>query len=155
MNIDQRNTVVSIGLLVIIIGLTYWLYHTITSPWEEVQRDREITEQVRHRMANIRDALRFYERDNDKFPETLDTLVVWLNTDSLMVAARDSLFKERPSSRSFIPDSLVYSPRTGNQFTYELNDTLRPNIYLLRDPDSNDRIGSLERTTLRHAASWE
>jgi hypothetical protein len=72
-----------------------------------------------------------------------------------MVALRDSLFVNQ-AGQPYNPDSLVYSVRPPhNKFEYTLNDTIRPPIYLLEDPDTEDRIGDLERTTLLNAASWE
>ena len=77
--------------------------------------------------------------------------MIWLKTDSLTVANLDSLF-----GASFNPDSLYYSPRTGNAFLYALNDTGRVAIYLLKDPDSDDQIGAeTPDVTQLNAASWE
>ena len=74
-----------------------------------------------------------------------------------MVAQRDSLFKDDPESGyTFKLDSLLYSPRAPHKrFEYTLNDTSRPPIYLLKDPDSDDKIGSLEKATLLNAPSWK
>ena len=53
-------------------------------------------------------------------------------------------------------DSLKFSPRTGKMWTYTANDTARVKTYLLEDPDSDDRIGTLlADITLLNAASWE
>ena len=153
MNIDTRNRIISGVLAVVIIILAWVLYDSITSPFEKVEQQREITEQVRHRMTTVRDALVEHERRKDEFPQTLDDLVEWLKTDEEMVEQGDSLFEFRPP-HEYHPDSLIHSPRTGNRFEYALNDTIRPNIYLLEDPDTDDAIGSLERTTLRNATNW-
>ncbi|PAU95145.1 hypothetical protein CK503_02800 [Aliifodinibius salipaludis] len=159
MDIEKRNRILSIVLAIVIIVLGYWLYHSIVDPYEEVIEREQMTEQVRHRMGLVRDALVQYEQDKDNFPPTeggLDTLVSYLKTDSLMVANGDSLFAPADPNKSFNPDSLIYSPRPPHKkFEYALNDTLRPNIYLLEDPDTEDRIGSLEKTTELNAASWK
>ncbi|MFH5831428.1 hypothetical protein ACG2F4_00965 [Halalkalibaculum sp. DA3122] len=158
MNIEQRNQLLSIILGIIILVLGYFLYHAIVDPYEEVLEREQMTERVRHRMSNVRDALQQYKNTRGDFPPTqggLDSLVQFLKTDSLMVAEGDSLFTELPPS-TYDPDSIIYSPRSPEKrFEYTLNDTLRPQIYLLEDPDTDDRIGSLEQTTLLNAASWE
>lgn len=155
MNVEKRNKLLSIVLGIIIIALGYYLYRSIVDPYQEVIEREQMTKQVRERMSTVRDALVHYDRRKGNFPPTeggLDSLVNFLKTDSLMVAARDSLF----DNASFNPDSIIYSPRPPHpRFEYTLNDTLRPPIYLLEDPDSEDKIGSLEKTTLRNAASWE
>lgn len=157
MTLAQRNQLLSIILGIIIIALGYYLYHSIVDPYQKVIEDRQMTERVRHNMMNIRDALMQYENRNGNFPPTdggLDSLVEFLKTDSLMVTTGDSLFKPMPPD-TYSPDSLVISPRPPhNKFEYTLNDTLNPQIYLLQDPDSEDRIGDLEKTTLLNGASW-
>ncbi len=153
MDIDTRNRIISAVLAVVIIGLAWLLYDSITSPYEQVEQQREVTEQVRHRMTVVREALVQYQRREEGFPETLDDLVEWLKTNEEMVEHGDSLFAFRPP-HEYDPDSVIYSPRTGNRFEYARNDTIRPNIYLLEDPDTDDRIGSLERTNLLNATNW-
>jgi type II secretory pathway pseudopilin PulG len=158
MNVERRNQLLSIVLGIIIIVLGYFLYQSIVGPYQDVIERQQMTERVRHQMETIRDVLVRYDRENDNFPPTeggLDTLVQYLKTDSNMVALRDSLFVNQ-AGQPYNPDSLVYSVRPPhNKFEYTLNDTIRPPIYLLEDPDTEDRIGDLERTTLLNAASWE
>ncbi|MEX0680770.1 MAG: hypothetical protein WD097_05265 [Balneolales bacterium] len=153
MNIDARNKIISSILAIIIIVLAWLLYDSIVSPYEQVIEQREITNNVRHRMSVVRDALVEHQRREGEFPESLDDLITWLKTDDDMIAMGDSLFAFMPPDQ-YNPDSIVFSPRTGNRFQYTLNDTLRPNIYLLEDPDTDDAIGSLERTTYLNATNW-
>ncbi len=158
MDVEKRNQLLSIVLGIIIVVLGYYLYRSIVDPYQEVIEREQMTEQVRHRMGHVRDALVQYERRKDNFPPTdggLDSLVQFLNTDSVMVAQGDSLFQPLNSNESYNPDSLIYSPRPPHKkFEYTLNDTLRPQIYLLEDPDSDDKIGSLENTTDLNAPNW-
>lgn len=153
MDIDTRNRIISAVLTVVIIVLAWLLYDSIVSPYKAVEEQREVTEQVRHRLSVVRDALVEHQRRNNHFPQTLDDLVDWLKTDDDIANKADSLFQFRPPY-TFQADSLIVSPRTGRRFNYTLNDTLRPNIYLLEDPDTDDAIGSLERTTLLNATNW-
>lgn len=155
MELEKRNQLIGLGLWVVIIGLGYLLFDSIYTPYQKVVEQRAETELVRDRMEAIRDALISHQRNKNQFPATLDELVTYLKTDSMMVANGDSLFG-RPARFGYDPDRFTYTTReTGNRFQYALNDTLRPQIYLLTDPDSDDRIGSLERTTLLNASSWD
>lgn len=159
MNVEQRNRLISIVLAIIIIALGYYLYRSIVDPYQEVIEREQMTERVRDRMTNIRDALILFEREVDSFPPSdggLDTLVHHLKTDSLMGNQVDSLFNsEEDPSEEVNVDSLIYSPRPPHsKFEYSVNDTLRPPIYLLEDPDSEDRIGSLENTAEINESSW-
>lgn len=157
MTVEKRNQILSVVLGVIIIALGYYLYQSIVGPYQEVIEREQMTERVRHNMENVGDALQQYKRIRGDFPPTeggLDSLVSFLKNDSLMLADGDSLFAPQPPD-VYNPDSLVYSPRPPhNRFEYTLNDTLNPRIYLLEDPDSDDHIGDMERTTLLNASSW-
>lgn len=141
---------VALGLLILVLAI--WLYQSITAPYAEVERQQAITDMTRARMGQVRTALVYYEQQEDAFPGTLDSLMLWMETDSLMMAAADSIF----DTPDFLLDSLLYSPRTGSRFAYTLNDTGRVAIYLLEDPDSEDHIGSATPDiTQLNAASWE
>jgi len=145
------RTAIQVLLAIVIIALFYWLYVSITAPYAAVERAQEITDMTRERMEKVRTSLITYERREDDFPSTLDSLMLWVRSDSFMVANRDSLLGTELSL-----DSLTYSPRTGNRFLYSVNDTGRVAIYLLKDPDSEDYIGSeLPDVTQLNAASWE
>lgn len=157
MDLETRNKIITIALGVVIIFLGYYLYRSIIDPYQEVLEQQEMNQRVQHRMTLVRDALIQYRNEEGTFPPTdggLDSLENFLKTHPRMIAEGDTLFRERPPS-TYNPDSLRYSPRPPhNEFQYTLNDTLRPQIYLLEDPDSDRRIGDLERTTLLNAPSW-
>lgn len=138
-------------LWVLIIGLSYVLYRSITEPYELIERQQELTDMTRLRMDKIRQVAIHFETHHDRFPATLDSLSLYAMQDSAFLAVRDSIFGD-----GFPIDSLMYSPRTGKRFAYAINDTSRVNTYLLEDPDSKDKIGTLlSDVTLVNAASWE
>ncbi len=157
MDIDKRNQLLTILLGIIIIGMSYWLYRSLVDPYQEVIEEREMVDRERHRMEVARDALVQYRNRRGMFPPTeggLDSLVAFLKTDSLMVANGENLFAFRPPS-TYSPDSVIYSPRPPfNRFEYEVNDTLRPPLYLLENPGSDDRIGDLRNTRMLNAPNW-
>lgn len=156
MNIDTRNKILSVVLGVIILALSWLLYDSIVTPYKVVEERMAETERVRARMLSLKDALVQYESRFGHFPPTeggLDSIVAYLQTDSLMVAMGDTLFQQIPPL-TYSPESIILAPRSGERFSYTLNDTLRPPLYLLEDPDSDDLIGSLSRTTMRNAPNW-
>lgn len=156
MNFDTRNKYISIVLGLVIVALSWWLYDSIVTPYEEVKKRETETEQVRHRMLTLKDALVQYESRFGHFPPTeggLDSLVAYLSTDSLMITMGDSLFRQL-LPLEYSPESIIIAPRSGVRFSYTFNDTTRPPLYLLEDPDSDDKVGSLSRTTMRNAPSW-
>ena len=144
--------VIQIVLGLVIIALGYWLYISITEPWEAIERERAVTAMTRDQMDKVRIALIRHERVEDRFPGTLDSLLLWVRQDSIIQSNPDSVF----GMVGFNLDSLLYSPRSGSRFLYSLNDTGRVKIYLLKDPDSDDQIGSeTPDVTQLNAASWE
>lgn len=156
MNIDTRNKILSLVLSVIIVALSFWLYNSIVGPYQIVEQQKAEKDQVRTRMLSLKDALVQYDSKYGHFPPTeggLDSIVYYLQTDSLMVAMGDSLFMQRYPV-TYSPESMIVTPKTGVRFTYTLNDTIRPPLYLLENPENEDAIGSLSRTTMRNAPSW-
>ena len=142
---------IQVVLALVIVALVYWLYVSITKPYEAIERQQELTQMTRARMGSVRAAMIRYEELNNRYVTSLDSLVAFVRTDSLYRSAGDSIFWP-----GFVPDSLVHSPRTGKTFVLSVNDTSRVKTYLLEDPDSEDRIGTLEPDiTKLNAASWE
>lgn len=143
--------IIQAGLAIVILVLAYFLYDAITSPWAAIKQEQAVTAQTRGRMDNVRVALRYFDETNGKFPSSLDSLALFVRMDSILAAKPDSIF-----GPGFRPDSFLYSPRSKRMFEYVLNDTSRVKIYLLKDPDSEDHIGSDQPDiTQLHAASWE
>lgn len=157
MDLNTRNNILTVVLAVLIVILSWFLYRSLVDPYQEVLDEREMVERERHRMELVRDVLVQYKNRRGNFPQTeggLDSLVTFLKTDSLMQERGDSLFPFMEPA-TYNPDSLVHSPRPPHErFEYTLNDTLRPQIYLLENPNSDDKIGDLERTTLLNAPNW-
>ena len=156
MDIDTRNKILSVVLGIVIIALSWLLYDSIVTPYQEVKQREAETERVRHRMLTLKDALVQYDSRFGHFPPTdggLDSLVNYLATDSLMIAMGDTLFRQLEPLQ-YSPESLIIAPRSGERFTYTHVDTTRPPLYLLEDPDSDDQVGSLNRTTMRNAPNW-
>ncbi len=145
------RTAIQVVLLLVIVALGYWLYRAITDPWAERERIQAVTDSVRDRMTDNKQALlRFYEV-NRRYPGTLDSLMMFVRADSSLQADADSLFGNFPL------DSLTYSPRSGNRFLYTASDTARVPYYKLTDPDNPDDFIGTDRgdITRINAASWE
>lgn len=157
MTIDRRNTILSIVFAIIIVLLGWWLVRSIVLPYQQVEERQAMTEHVRFRMLNIRDVLIRYEQRNDRYPPTqggLDSLMDFMRTDSLMQIIGDSLLTANSPYQLNI-DSLIYSPRPPHErFEYASTDTLIRPIYVLKDPGSDDQIGSLTNSTLLNTPNW-
>ncbi|HLT45832.1 MAG TPA: hypothetical protein VK002_01275 [Rubricoccaceae bacterium] len=159
----QGNNAMRLGIqivlaVVIVVGAWY-LYRTITEPWEAYQREQRATTMTRARMDHIRTALIEYRDQTERYPRSLDTLVTFVKTDSVFQTEDLSEVFPLPPGASFNPDSLPFSPRTGTPFIYDVvrNDSTGVEIYYLQDPDvPEDYIGAREPDPARrNAASWE
>ena len=157
MNIDERNKILSAVLGIVIILLSWLLYNSIVTPYKVVEEQKAETARVRTRMLTLKDAIVNYEARYGHFPPTeggLDSIVTYLSTDSLMISMGDSLFRQIPPLH-YSPNTMVVNPRdTSLRFLYTRNDTIRPPLYLLEDPMTDDAVGSLSRTTMRNAPNW-
>jgi hypothetical protein len=145
------QTGIQVFLGLVVIGLSYFLYQSITEPYDRIEQQQQRIEDTRQRMINVRTALVDYERDSSSYPDSLDLLVQHIRDDSLLSTRQDSVFG---SALNY--DSLLYSARSGERFQYALSDTGRVETYLLQDPASDDEIGTLSGDpTQQNAASWE
>jgi hypothetical protein len=143
--------VTEVILALVIVALAYVLYRTIRGPAERMERQQELTQQTRTRMLNVRKAMIRYEEQRDRYTTSLDSLVMFVKSDTTLQVSQDSLF-----GSNFQPDSLPFSPRTGNRFRLQVNDTSRVNTYKLTDPDRpKDYIGTTSGdVTQANAVSW-
>lgn len=151
------RTGLQVVLALVIVVLVYVLFRTIQEPQEAYERQLALTETSRERMSDIRSAMRTYEREYDRYPTSLDSLVQIIKTDSLFVAKRDSIFSLGETGRAFNPDSLPFTAR-GGRFNLTVVDTSDTAVYLLEDPTSNDYIGTTDPSRaagMLNAASWE
>ncbi len=145
------QTGIQVLLGIVIVGLAYFLYQSITEPYDRIERQQQLTEETRQRMTNIRTALVDYERDSAYYPDSLNLLLQHVRNDTILSTRQDSVF-----GSALNLDSLLYSPRSGDRFQYTLSDTGRVETYLLEDPESDDRIGTLTGDpTQQNASSWE
>ena len=155
---DTVRTVLQIVLAIVIVVLGYVLYSSIRGPQEAYERELALTETTRARMGTIRDAMRSYERQYDRFPTTLDSLMMAIEADSFFVARRDSIF-DLAEGATINTDSLPYSPRDGRfDLTVVRDDSTGVEVYLLEDPASDDFIGTDDPSRaagMLNAASWE
>jgi hypothetical protein len=159
MTLESRNTIITVVLGLLIIGLAYWLYHSISAPYKVVLKQQNMTKAVRQNMDNIRVGLIQFKRYKGHYPPTqggLDSLTKFIQTDSVMRAKVDSLFQDAHKvGYIWSIDSLKYSPRPPHkEFKYIRNDTTKPTLYLLQDPGSKDQIGSLRNTAQLNTESW-
>ena len=152
------NIAISIGLVALIAALAYFLYVSITEPYDDFQEQERLTDLTRERMDDVRSALIAYRDANDGYPSTLDSLILFAREDSALAARAEMVMEEDNRLRPFSFDSLALSPRTGNRFNYEVvSDTTEIEIYWLQDPDVlEDSIGArYVDPARRNAASWE
>lgn len=160
MDLDTRNKIISAVLGVVIIVLGIFLYRSITEPYQKVLEQQRVTQEVRNQLITLRDMLVVHDRLESRFPQSLDSLFYFFDNSEKITRVNEGAIRHYMRNRDTVIShqgqlsSLVYSYRTNNRFTYTLNDTIRPQLYLLRDPDTDDHIGSLNRTTLRNATSW-
>ena len=148
---EQLRLGIQVLLAIAILGLAYFLYYSITEPYERIEQQQQRVEVTRDRMDNVRTALIDYERDSSSFPDSLNLLKTHIQRDAILSTAQDSVFGGPVNL-----DSLFYSSRSGERFQYAVSDTGRVETYLLEDPASNDKVGTLTGDpTLTNSASWE
>lgn len=144
----------SVVLKVIIVLLIGVLVYTIWEPFDIVRTEAQQRTESRLRMGNIRNAQMFHYAQYQAYLKDLDSLIYWIQTDSLVIAKRDSIFTPLITG-VFEPESLKYSPRSHEPYKLEVDDTSTTHRYLIQCPDEFGFVGSLDDVSQLHRASWE
>jgi hypothetical protein len=136
MNQQMKSVAIKTGLLVVILGLSYWLFQIIMEPIRYQQERDARHSKVIERLIEIRSAQRAYRAVHREYTDNWDSLIHFIKTDSLpiqrtigdpddtlevitdtiYVNVKDSLFK-RPG---YIIDSLPFIPNTGGKAKFKL-----------------------------------
>ncbi len=75
--------IIQLLLLIVVAGLGYGLYHILSAPlkFDEVKTTREVA--IVERLKDIRKAQRAYKLVNGKYTSSFDTLIAFVNNDSI------------------------------------------------------------------------
>lgn len=144
----------SVLLKIIIVILLAVLIYTLWEPFEVIRtEDRQRTES-RLRMTNLRNAQMFYFRQYQTYQRDVDSLITWIQSDSLVVAKSDSLFRPLRLGE-FVADSLRYSPRSHRRYVIEVDDSSATHRYYIECPDGFGYVSSIDDLSQLHRPSWE
>lgn len=153
MSITQRakGSWVLRAIIVVLIGV---LAYVIYEPYQRMLAVEALKKESRMRMSNLRSAQLKHIELKGYYATTLDSLMLFINTDSLMVANRDTVFTKL-SDGTFHPDSLYFSPKTHQPYRLTADNTSAIKKYFLECPDGFGSIGSLEDDARINKGSWE
>lgn len=153
------SRILQILLGIVVVALTAFLIYVVVKPgFDQAERQRKAS-MVHERMEDIRTALIAHRDSIGSFPGTLDSLAMWIRSDSAFVGQELSAVFAHEEGRMtpLSLDSLTISPISGEPFVYVVNDTSDVDVYWLQSPDNPaDSIGThLPDPGLRNAASWD
>ncbi len=141
-------------LRAVIVILVFVLVYVIYDPYQYMVQDEAFRKESRARMMNLRSAeLRFIEV-NAYYTGSLDSLLDFIRTDSLLVANRDSVFTKL-SHGAFSIDSLGFSPRSHSPYKLSVDNSTAIKKYFLECADRYGSIGSLTDDSRINKGSWE
>lgn len=144
----------SILLKIIIVILLAVLIYTLWEPYEIRRTEDRHRAESRLRMTNIRNAQMFYFRQYQTYQREIDSLITWIESDSLVIAKSDSLFQPLRVGE-FVADSLRYSPRSHRSYIIEVDDTSATHRYYIECPDGFGSVSSIDDLSQLHRPSWE
>jgi hypothetical protein len=169
--------------LVVAILVVILIQVAIVEPREIVAMEKYNKTEARLRMKNLREAQLLFFKKNEKFTNSLDDLISFINTpfvDSVRKSFDSA--SNRPmdpfldlTSGVFSPESLYYTPKSHQKFIMEIDTTTSLDSvftnrgrfvridttirigtkFRIEDPDGYGTIGDLMNDALKNTASWE
>ena len=146
-----RGSWVLRAIIIILVGV---LVYVIYEPYQMMTAEEMYKKESRLRMMNLRTAELYFLSKSNYYTESIDSLVQYIKTDSLLVANRDSTFKPLTSGQ-FSPDSLLYTPKNHRPYKLKADNATAIKKYLLECPDGYGSIGSLTDESRINKGSWE
>ncbi len=144
----------SIVLKVVIVLLIGLLIYVIYEPYRIMEEEELYKSESRSRMINIRAAqLQFIGRFG-VYSSSIDSLIAFVDTTFPAGTDTSGIFKPLASG-PFVPESLLYAPKSHRKYSLTSVDTTIIKKYLLEDPDGYGSIGSLTDDSRVNKASWE
>ncbi|HIG74004.1 MAG TPA: hypothetical protein EYQ24_05355 [Bacteroidetes bacterium] len=150
------------GLVILIAVLAFFLYRSITEPYQEKLELERQTQIGRERLDDVRSALIAYRDVYDTYPSTLDSLSIFVAQDTAFTPPELEEELGRITEFSGAND-LQVSARNGEALNYqvvqETDSTGAPTgveIYWLQDPGApGDSIGARDpNPSFRNRESW-
>lgn len=170
--------------VVIAILLLILVKVAIIDPTDYIDQEKYYSTESHLRMSNIRQAQVLWEKKNKNFTDDLSALISFVKNDNEVVNlinGVDSLTNKSTNPfeiltvGSFVPESLMYSPKSHKPFVLKIDTTMtidtvinvRGQIlkvdsttvigsnYFLESPDGYGTIGELDNPKKKHSASWE
>ncbi|MEE9225852.1 MAG: hypothetical protein V3U68_06640 [Bacteroidota bacterium] len=151
---ERRQPKGSIVLKIVIVVLVAVLVWVIYEPYAYMKQESAFKLESRLRMVNIRQAELLYLNRNGRYSSNLDSLILFIKTDTAIAARMDSIFKPL-SDGTFNPEFLKYTPKSHRSYNIQVDDTSAVKKYFLEDPDGYGTIGSLDDEKKVNKASWE
>ena len=185
MNQKSEPSYIHAALYVVVAVLLFILIKVaILDPTDFIDKENYFKTESHLRMGNIRQAQTLWEKKNKKFTDDLDALISFVKNDSdvqKVINGVDTLTNkstnpfENLSDGLFVPESLMYSPKSHKLFLLKIDTTTTVDtvinlkgkivsvdsattigsVYFLESPDGYGTIGDLSNPKLKNSASWE
>ncbi|MFO7526265.1 MAG: hypothetical protein R6W68_12510 [Ignavibacteriaceae bacterium] len=181
---NQDPWYVHAGLYAVVLILVIILIKVaIIDPREVVEKENYNRAETRLRMTNLKEAQILWEKKHGRYTDNLDSLINFIHSpfadsirnsfDSLTLRAGDPFVVL--THGEFTPESLFFSPKSGERFSITVDTTLSIDTvvttrgrflrvdttlkigtrYIIEDPNGYGTIGSIENEALKNTASWE
>lgn len=153
------RTALSVGLLIVVLGLSYWLFRIINQPIEfERIKERRYTE-IKNRLEEIREVQQAYLQEYGSYVDNFDELVAFVDTGKLRIIERkdssfmyyDKVYQQDMNKDTVIVRVLGYEPVKEELFSADFDANKLRYIPLPKKRIAEFEIGagSIERNDLR------
>jgi hypothetical protein len=148
---QAKGSLVLRAIIVVLFGILVWVLY---EPYKIREQEEMYKRESRLRMQNIRTAQLKYIEFRGTYARSITDLVEFVKAGLASDSLNVGMFRPLTSG-SFVPESLLYSPKTWKLWELSVVDTTAIKKWYVEDPNGYGSIGSLTDDSKVNKASWE
>ncbi len=148
---QAKGSLVLRAIIVVLFGVLVWVLY---EPYKIREQEESYKRESRLRMQNIRAAQLKHIEFRGTYARSIVDLVEFVKAGIASDSLNPGMFRPLTSG-SFIPESLLYSPKTWKLWELVVVDTTAIKKWYVEDPNGYGSVGSLTDDSKVNKASWE
>ncbi|MEX2089742.1 MAG: hypothetical protein WEB62_08210 [Bacteroidota bacterium] len=148
---QAKGSIVLKLVIALLAGVLLWVLY---EPYQIREQEDHFRRESRVRMQNIRSAQLKHIELRGTYSRSISELLEFVKAGLASDTLNAAIFKPLTSG-TFVPESLLYSPKTWKLWELSVMDTTTIKKWYVEDPNGYGSIGTLSDDSKVNKASWE